>query len=439
MVNRDIILSKLGLQHLLNHGIVICIIFCILCLDYSAIVSVHGKHNMLHESESKLKDIGKFLAKLAEHSESVYWLCSPDFSEIIYVSPSYEKIWGRPRESLYSNPDLWLSDVILEEEHEHNPYQDMIKNLIKQGPEAIFRENYCITRPDGETRWIYDRGFPIYDTDGTCYGITGVAVNVTKEKLAEESLRKAKEQAEAMNAMRSEFINNIEHDIRTPFNGIWGLSCILSGQENDPNKKNMLLDIANCAKELLDYCNSILEFSKIESSSLPNTQKNFSLYDLVTSIITMETPPAKLKEINISFDYAEGVPKVIKGDYHRTHRIILNLFSNAVKFTEKGFIKCKVNLLKRFNQRDIIIQISIEDSGIGIPQDKQSIIYQKFSKISPSNQGVFKGQGLGLCIVNYFVNDMDGDIHLTSTPGKGTRFIIELPYKMPYCADIVDE
>src|SRR6185437_15188103 len=123
-----------------------------------------------------LEDIGSFLGKLAEKSESVYWLSSADFKKIQYISPAYEKIWGRNRDILYKEPELWITYLHPDDVVGHHPIHAMAERVEKEGPSARYHESYRIIRPDGEIRWIIDQGFPIYNVDGQCCGITGVAV-----------------------------------------------------------------------------------------------------------------------------------------------------------------------------------------------------------------------------------------------------------------------
>ena len=231
----------------------------------------------------------------------------------------------------------------------------------------------------------------------------------------------------------------MEHDIRTPFNGVWGLANYLWQHETEEQKKEFLGDITNCAKELLDYCNGILDFSKIEQRSLPLLEKKFNSRKLLDSTMAIEMPPAKLKKLELTLDCDDKVPVVLVGDQYRLQRILINLVSNAVKFTQHGFVKLCVQLVKQLDDKNIIIRFIIEDSGIGIPQEKQDFIYEKFARVTPSNKGAYKGIGLGLRIVKQFIEEMGGEIDLRSEQGKGSTFICTLPFKLPLVSDMADE
>ncbi len=377
-----------------------------------------------------LEAIANFLAKMAEKSESVYWLSSPDFNRIAYISPAYEKIWGRSRDVLYTEPEIWITYLHPEDVQNYHPIHAMADRIAQKGAMARYEENYRIVRPDGEVRWIMDRGFPIYDENGQCCGVTGVAVDVTKDKQAEEALRKAKEAAELANQLKIEFMRNMEHDIRTPFNGILALSKILWESELDPERKELLGDITHSAKDLLDYCNSILDFSRIELGNLLKIEKKFNLKKLVDGIIAIETPAAKLKNLKLILNYPENIPLMVLGDSYRLQRILINLISNAIKFTHEGEVLLEIQLAKFLNEKKVIIKFIVKDTGIGIPEEKQNLIYEKFTRLNPSNKGMYKGTGLGLSIVKQFIEEMDGEIELKSELGKGSIFTCILPFKL---------
>ena len=385
-----------------------------------------------------LELIAGLLAKMAEKSTSVYWLSSPDFQRIAYISPAFDEIWGRPREILYKTPEEWINYLHPDDVNSYHPIHAMAEKIERFGGDARYDESYRIVRPDGEVRYIIDRGFPIIDGNGVCQGVTGVAVDITKEKLAEEALRKAKEEAEEANQIRTVFIRNMEHDIRTPFNGIWGMANILAERETNTEKRETLTEIANCAKELLDYCNDVLDFSRVESCSFPILSKSFNLKELIDGVIAMETPPARQKQLNLSLDFGDDIPVVVKGDPYRLQRVLINLVSNAIKFTGQGDVTLAIKSIRQVGTREVIIRFIVKDTGVGIPQEKQNMIYEHFTRLDPANKGLYRGSGLGLYIVRQFMDEMDGDINVVSETGVGTSFTCTLAFKLPLTDDIID-
>lgn len=315
-------------------------------------------------------------------------------------------------------------------------YRKHDMEVMQSGHELVREETVIL--PNGEKLIQLSSKRPLRNERGNIVGIVGNTIDITYLKKIEAELREAKEKLERANVLKTEFIRNMEHDIRTPFNGVWGLSNILWQQENEPEKKELLGDITNCAKELLDYCNGILDFSKIEQGNLPLLEKKFNTRDLVGSVISIEMPPAKLKKLDFLLEYDDNLPVVLAGDQYRLQRILINLVSNAIKFTPQGYVKLRVKLTKKQDDKNAIIRFIIEDTGIGIPQEKQDFIYEKFAKIIPSNKGTYKGIGLGLRIVKQFIEEMGGEIDLTSEPGKGSTFICTLPFRLPLINDVVE-
>lgn len=257
-----------------------------------------------------------------------------------------------------------------------------------------------------------------------------IPVSIPDQGKIENNLSHMLETAGIANALKAEFIQNMEHDIRTPFHGIWMLASLLESKETDPSKKESLSDISKSAKELLDYCNGILEFIKAEEKSVPVLAKKFDLWRLIDKIVTMEIPAAKIKNLILLMNFSEEIPRVVIGDEHRLQRILINLVGNAIKFTHTGFVKISVKLAKKEN-KEIVLQIYIEDTGIGIPEDKMIYIYEKFTRINPASQGVYKGTGLGLRLVKQLIEEVDGEIDVKSEVGKGTTFVCTIPFKLP--------
>jgi len=275
---------------------------------------------------------------------------------------------------------------------------------------------------------------PIFDEYGEVAGIVGIMVDITEQKKTQRELIKAKEEAESANALKSEFIHNMEHDIRTPFAGILGMTSILERLETDITKKQMMKDIFFCAQELLDYSCGILDFSRIEAGALPVLANKFDLRALIQSIVAIEKPPAQMKGLEYVIECNQNVPNFLIGDEYRLKRILINLLSNAIKFTLKGYVKLNVESAKTF-QNNILLRFIVEDSGIGIEKETLNLIYEKFFRGAPSNQGVYKGQGLGLRIVKKFVEEMNGEIEIKSSLGKGSRFTCTFLFQLPGAED----
>lgn len=374
-----------------------------------------------------LELFGDFLSKLSENSDQVYWLSSPDFKKIQYISPAYEKIWGRSRNDLYAHPEIWITFLHPEDSKRQHPVKEMAEQILAIGEAARFSAQYRVIRPDGQIRWIMDKGFPIYN-NGICCGVTGVAVDITDEKKHELELKKAKEEAEAANRSKTIFIENMSHDIRTPLSGVIGMSSLLIQGLNNQQYKQYAQWIKESGEQLLKLLNGILDVVSADQINENDINKDFfDLSQCVKDIVELETPNAYLKGLAIHSFIDKKIPQFLYSDRIKVHRILLNLLENAVKFTEKGHINISV-LLHEWQDEQVLIQFSIQDTGIGILEEQQNKVFDRFHKIMPSSKGIYSGFGVGLHIVLTYVKLLGGTIKLTSKLGEGTRFDFFLPF-----------
>lgn len=302
------------------------------------------------------------------------------------------------------------------------------KQVIETGQEFSVEE--ILKLSDNKEIVFHSKKVPLLDSKNNIMGVLGISFDITKQKELEQKLVAAKEAAESANHLKSKFIQNMEHDIRTPFVGILGMAKMLFEQESDPVKKKMLSAISSCTQELLDYSSAILDFSEVESGSFPVSEKHFNLRTLVESVGSMEVPAAAIKNLDFKVEYDREIPNQVIGDEYRLKRILINLVSNAIKFTSKGFVHLSLKCLREA-KRTILVQFKIADSGLGIEDHNLRVLYQKFSRLNRSDKGVHRGQGLGLRIVKQFVDEMDGDIQIESKFGEGTCFTCTFSLKVP--------
>lgn len=276
--------------------------------------------------------------------------------------------------------------------------------------------------PSGELLIQLSFKKPLLDKEGKSVGVVGNTIDITYLKKIEAGLREAKEKTEQISQSKTEMIRHMEHDIRTPFNGIWVLSRILESRETDFEKKQLLGDISTSAKQLLDYCNSILNIIKTDTSISPILHISFNLKDLIKTVLSIETPIAKSKNLKLKLEYKKTVTETFIGDPNRLQRILLNLISNAIKFTDKGFVKIGIDVLDKAT-----IQLIIADSGTGIPLKEKSFINGEIKDIDYLEINRYKGHGLGLPVVKQLIGELGGKISVWSEEGKGTVFTCLLP------------
>jgi signal transduction histidine kinase len=236
-----------------------------------------------------------------------------------------------------------------------------------------------------------------------------------------EELRIAKEQAEAANRAKTEFLDNISHEIRTPMNAIIGFTDILLEEEDVPNKTEFLKLTQDSSRILMKLINEILDLAKIEAGRLELEYDNFSLKELVEEIYRMFIEQAKKKNLEFNVSTASSVPSFVVGDRPRISEIILNIVRNAFKFTRMGSIAldCTYDNGLAF--------IKVSDTGVGIPKDKLDIIFAAFTQADGSMTREFGGTGLGLTIACKLTKIMSGKISVESEEAVGSTFTVELP------------
>lgn len=302
------------------------------------------------------------------------------------------------------------------------------KQVMEMGKTIVTEEPAVL--PDGSDITVLSSKVPIKDKSGTVVGMVGISIDITDRKKSEQELMEAKEKAESANIAKTEFLNNMRHDLRTPFSGILSIAEVLEDKEDDASKKEMLGCITLAAKQLLDHLNEIFEFTKTEGGELPILDKQFDVHKLILDVSNVLTPSAKSKSLSLIHQIDTAVPQYVIGDFIRTQRVLLNLLSNAIKFTQKGSIELSLSLVSS-SEHVVSLKFKVKDTGVGIPEDKQDLIFERFNRLTSSYSGVYGGKGLGLRIVKRFLDEIEGEIHLKSELGQGSTFIVLIPYKLP--------
>ncbi len=239
-------------------------------------------------------------------------------------------------------------------------------------------------------------------------------------KTNEKKLRESRDLAESANESKSEFLANMSHEIRTPLNSILGFSSILLEDEDDLEKIKILEIINKAGESLLNLINDILDFTKVEAGKIELLYEPFSPHELFEHIKNIFSFDIN-KNIDFTVEADESMPELLTGDEFRIKQIAMNLLSNSFKFTKSG----RITLKACFKNNEFIF--SVEDTGIGIPEEKQEEIFSVFSQVDSSTTRKYGGTGLGLSITRELVRQMNGEIKLKSSAGKGTQFEIILP------------
>ncbi|HWJ30605.1 MAG TPA: ATP-binding protein, partial [Flavisolibacter sp.] len=249
--------------------------------------------------------------------------------------------------------------------------------------------------------------------------------------LLNESERKSKDVA----YMKEQFLANMSHEIRTPMNSILGFTNLLRRTELSQVQREYIQNIHSAGENLLALVNDILDLSKIEAGMMHLEETRFSLRSMVSSVGAMFVEKIREKQLDFQVQIDKNTPDILCGDAVRLTQILVNLISNAVKFTEKGSITVRADVLKLTEKR-ARIKLAVEDTGIGIAHEKQSTIFERFHQAEAETTRRFGGTGLGLSIVKQLVELQKGNLRLESEHGRGSAFIVELEFKLPDLAQL---
>ena len=300
-----------------------------------------------------------------------------------------------------------------------------LRSLVQTG--SITNADATLLAKDGQGVPVLISGSVLHNTQGEVTGIVIVARDITERRQMEDDLRCAKEKAETASQAKSAFLATMSHEIRTPLNAILGMNEQLLETEHNTERLRYLKIAKQAGVWLLVLINNVLDVSKIEAGQLKLETESFNVPDLVNQLAEILRQQVSEKGLFLTVQITPGVPSVVMGDSQRLRQVLLNLMSNAVKFTALGEVAVAV---ERGEGEEI--HFSIADTGPGIPQEKQAAIFQPFVQADASTTRRFGGTGIGLHICKQLIELMDGRIWVESEVGKGSRFhcVVRLPQGM---------
>ncbi|WP_341206845.1 ATP-binding protein [uncultured Psychrosphaera sp.] len=277
--------------------------------------------------------------------------------------------------------------------------------------------------PDGKRIYLLTNKVPIILADGKMVGILGAYDDITSRKLLELDLQEAKDKANLASSAKSEFLANMSHEIRTPLNGINGLINLCLDSDLTILQREYLVKAKYSVNSLSTIINDILDISKIEANQLSIENISYSPNEVLNSLLAVVEPLAKYKEIELIVENKLDPELIIIGDPNRTLQVLMNLVSNAIKFTLIGSVTIKLNWNSTTNK----LELDIIDTGVGISEQAQLTLFESFTQADTSVTRRFGGTGLGLTIVKRLLELMNGSIQVKSEPNRGSQFSVSIP------------
>jgi PAS domain S-box-containing protein len=319
-------------------------------------------------------------------------------------------------------------------------HQDDLRGFVSDMEETVQRgtgsSTFRIRRQnDGELRYVETFGSVENTDDGTPRRVVGVFVDITERRRAEtereEMLARAesaRREAEHAAQVKDQFLTRMSHELRTPLNAVLGITELqLMADALTPEQRRQATIVQSNGELLLTIVNDILDFSKVSAGAVTFEQLDFDLIELIESIIDSFAPAALKQQIELAFYLERDVPTNLLGDPSRTRQILNNLLANALKFTSEGEVLVHV-MTAEVSEKELALRFEVRDTGIGIPPDVQSRLFQPFVQADESTSRRYGGTGLGLAISAQLVHTMGGSIGLESASGKGSTFHFTLPY-----------
>ena len=375
------------------------------------------KNQLLAEEIAERKRTEESLRKLSqavENSPAMVIVTGLD-GKIEYVNPAFVKTTGYTvEEAVGQNPSLLKSNI-----HSAQFYKEMWAT-IHSG--ATWHGEFYNKRKNGQLYWQSASIASIRGEQGGITHFVSVMEDVTERKLNADELQKAKDAADAANIAKSLFLANMSHEIRTPMNGIIGMNYLMKQTSMSLKQSEYVSKIDIAANNLLGIINDILDFSKVEAGKLTFERIEFNLDEVLSHLVQLTSLQAQKKSLEFKISFAANTPRILIGDPMRLGQVLLNLASNAIKFTAQGSVEIAVCPLKSDGPRDIALQFDIRDTGIGIAPEHIGRLFEPFSQSNSSTTRRFGGTGLGLAISRRFVQIMGGDIIIESRLGAGSTF-----------------
>lgn len=402
--------------------IVVILFFCVHVARLN--LKLHSENKKRQQAEEEITKTKIFIESLIE-SASTPIFCKDIYGVYSMCNTAFEEFLGLPKDQIIGRTvdDISPSDLA-------RTYHEKDLELMMMNETQCYESR--VETPSGKRDVIFHKSI-FTDQHNNPLGLVGVITDITERKTVENKLKKAKKDAELANQAKSSFLANMSHEIRTPMNAIIGFSNILSEEQLSQEHQEYVDHIRNAGNNLLNLINDILDFSKIEAGKVDVEMDECSISEVINPLESFFHAASAGKTIEFKVIEENGIPEKIKTDPFRLNQCLTNLINNGIKFTESGHVYLRVSLVDFKDQPAICFEI--EDTGIGIPADRQQNIFQSFTQADGSTTRKFGGTGLGLTITRELVGLLGGELNLQSQENKGSTFSIVIPVGL----DIADQ
>ena len=366
------------------------------------------------EAEKELLKTKQLYNNVINTQQEMICRFKPD-TRLTFVNQAYCDYFDKSEEELLGSKYL---ELIPEENHEF--ILNKLEEIAEKKETVTYQHQVKAT--NGSLKWQEWTDYPIFNDEDRLIAYQSIGRDITERKERERALKEAKREAEAANQAKSEFLANMSHEIRTPLNAVIGFSELLEDMVEEREQENYLKSIKVAGENLLTLINDILDLSKIEAGELEIGYDYFDVGQLLREMKELFSQKVEEEGLNLILEIDSELP-LIRLDEVRIRQILLNLIGNAVKFTDKGYIKVNLSFEKLEEGLDLFLRV--EDTGIGIAKEEQEEIFNSFQQQKETVNEQYEGTGLGLAITKRLTQMMEGKIHLESEVGEGSKFELQ--------------
>jgi len=370
-----------------------------------------------------LKDHAALVSKLLDYTFDACLICKQSDTGLstLFANQTFYSLTEQSEKDVIGFPPQLTAN----KSSADNIYEEILNNFNEN--RTYEKECSGINR-SGNPFWAIVRSFPVEESGGKFCII--LIKDITIRRKRENELTKAVKSVEESKVVKDKFLANMSHEMRTPLNGILGMSQLLEGTSLDSEQREFVEELRHSAENLLAIVNDILEFNFLKSTKFKLEKRKFSLRKQLNSLVETIKGRADEKGLKLELAVSEKMPETLVGDSVRLAQILMNVVGNSIKFTNEGSITIFVRTLESENGR-VPVEFKVKDTGIGIPESMVSDIFETFNQASKSTSYKYGGTGIGLSIVKQVVGHMDGRINVESEIGKGTTITVILPFGMP--------